>query len=462
MRLKYFLLLFCFLIPLNNVLSIDFDVDYASFRGEDGQVILEVYLMMPRSTFRFIPYEDKFISNALIRAALAQNDTVVVMDEWQIRDVLADTLQDVSYQKIPEISILSVDPGIYTLLVLVADLVSGEKEKLEEEIVLEQYHTGQIQISGIEICSKMQKTDQENKFSRYFGYDMFPNASSMFGSRNPVLYSFCEIYNLEYSEGNKGNKDDANTYNVRYSINDLNGNEVKASGWKTKSKPGESAVELNSMNITDVKSGIYDLKIDAVDNRTGDTAAVEKRIYIVKEAEVSTVSQLLLSEYARMTEEELDKIFGPLRYIATESEQRKYRESGVAGKVELLAHFWDKRDPILSTAINESKEEFEQRLAYVNENYSTSQVRGWKTDMGRVIIVYGFPSEIERYPSSLEKKPYQIWHYYDIEGGIDFVFVDKTGFGLMELVHSTSRNELQDYNWQRWIEPTRGSMPYEY
>lgn len=456
MKLKYFLLLFCFLIPLNSVLPIDFDVDYASFRGTDGQVILEVYLMMPRSTFKFIPYEDKFASSALLRVALAQNDTVVVMDEWQIRDILADTLQDISYQRIPEISILNVDPGRYTLIVFIADLVSGEKEKWEEEIVLEKFHTEQLQISGIEICSRMQKTEQENKFSRYFGYDMFPNASSMFGSRNPVLYSFCEIYNLAYDEGSIGG------YNVHYSINDLNNNQIKDLGWKTKNKPGESAVELNSINITDVKSGIYNLKIDVVDNETSDTTTAKKRIYIVKEGEISDVSQLLLSEYAGMTEKELDEIFGPLRYIATEPEERRYRESGVDGKVQLLVHFWDGRDPNPSTAINEAKEEFEQRLAYVNENYSTSQVRGWKTDMGRVIIVYGFPSEIERYPSSLEKKPYQIWHYYDIEGGIDFVFVDKTGFGLMELVHSTSRNELQDYDWQRWIEPTGSSMPYEY
>jgi len=28
----------------------------------------------------------------------------------------------------------------------------------------------------------------------------------------------------------------------------------------------------------------------------------------------------------------------------------------------------------------------------------------------------------------------------------------------MELVHSTARNELQDYQWQRWVSPTSSSM----
>jgi len=76
--------------------------------------------------------------------------------------------------------------------------------------------------------------------------------------------------------------------------------------------------------------------------------------------------------------------------------------------------------------------------------------------------MYGVPSEIERFPSDLENKPYQIWYYNEIEGGVKFYFVDKTGFGSYELVHSTARNELQDINWQRWISPYSTSPDLTY
>ena len=46
----------------------------------------------------------------------------------------------------------------------------------------------------------------------------------------------------------------------------------------------------------------------------------------------------------------------------------------------------------------------------------------------------------------------EIWHYYAIENGVDFVFVDRTGFGEYQLVHSTKRGELRDDDWQRFLQ----------
>jgi hypothetical protein len=80
---------------------------------------------------------------------------------------------------------------------------------------------------------------------------------------------------------------------------------------------------------------------------------------------------------------------------------------------------------------------------------------GWKTDMGRVLLVYDEPDEIERVPSSNELRSYQIWRYFKIEGGVEFIFVELRSGGEMELVHSTARNELQDPTWQRWLNPGR-------
>ena len=68
---------------------------------------------------------------------------------------------------------------------------------------------------------------------------------------------------------------------------------------------------------------------------------------------------------------------------------------------------------------------------------------------GRVVIMYGTPDDIERHPSETETRPYEIWSYNNIQGGVIFVFVQRNTAGDYELVHSTHRNELHDENWDR-------------
>ena len=49
---------------------------------------------------------------------------------------------------------------------------------------------------------------------------------------------------------------------------------------------------------------------------------------------------------------------------------------------------------------------------------------------------------------------YEIWKYYDIEGGVIFVFGDELGFGDFRILHSTKRGEVHQVNW---LETLRGN-----
>ena len=109
--------------------------------------------------------------------------------------------------------------------------------------------------------------------------------------------------------------------------------------------------------------------------------------------------------------------------------------------------FWKRYDPDSQTGVNELKQEYMRRFRYTNSHFSSGQKEGWKSDRGRVLILYGHPDEYERYPSGVDTKPYEIWYYYNLQGGVYFVFVDRTGFSDYILVHSTYRGELRDVNW---------------
>ena len=51
------------------------------------------------------------------------------------------------------------------------------------------------------------------------------------------------------------------------------------------------------------------------------------------------------------------------------------------------------QDRAPDTEENEYKEEHYQRIAYANEHFAAG-VPGWKTDRGRIYIVFGKPDEI--------------------------------------------------------------------
>jgi len=456
MRIKIILMLLCLLIVPS--LAGEFDVDYAVFKGNEEISVVEVYLMIPRTLFQFVPDQGQYFSNALIRVALVQNDTVSDLREWQIADRVADTLQLSSTHKIPEIATLQVKPGHYQLIVVLADLNNRRQYRYDKELVVTDFSDNKLRLSDIQISSQITKTGQENKFSKYFGYDIIPNASAIFIESQVMIYSFYEIYNLKFDPATPSN------YKVKYSIVDLNGKERISGDWRTKNKPGNSAVEINSLNIASLPSGLYDIKVIISDENNTQSVEGHKRFYVIKSSSELT-SYAMDTEAIQLegkSEKELDEIFGPLKYLATETEIKRFKKSDVSGKKQIILNFWKNRDKNPATTINEDQVKFEQRLQYVNQQFSTQRVPGWKTDFGRIYLMYGVPSEIERFPSDLENKPYQIWYYNEIEGGVKFYFVDKTGFGSYELVHSTARNELQDINWQRWISPYSTSPDLTY
>jgi len=120
-------------------------------------------------------------------------------------------------------------------------------------------------------------------------------------------------------------------------------------------------------------------------------------------------------------------------------------------KRQFLQAFWGRREAASEIKGTPKRADYLQRVTFANENYSHFQKAGWQTDRGRVFIVYGPPDQVERHPSEVDSKPYEVWSYFQIESGVEFVFLDKTGFGDYELVHSTKRGELRDDDWERFL-----------
>jgi GWxTD domain-containing protein len=129
-----------------------------------------------------------------------------------------------------------------------------------------------------------------------------------------------------------------------------------------------------------------------------------------------------------------------VRWIISDEEMTAFKQlSNDEERDQFIEQFWLRRDPTPDTVENEFKEEHYRRIAYANEHFQAGK-SGFRTDRGRMYIVFGPPDEIEAHPSggyydrpadegggSTSTYPFEVWRYRyleDIGQDIQIEFVD--------------------------------------
>ncbi len=144
-------------------------------------------------------------------------------------------------------------------------------------------------------------------------------------------------------------------------------------------------------------------------------------------------------------------------YVITDEERRAFRRLQTdLEREKFIEEFWRRRDPDPDTDENEFKEEYYERIAYANEHFA-SGIPGWKTDRGRIWIMYGKPDERETHPmggaydrptyhggGSTTTYPFEIWFYRYLPGvgsGIEIEFVDPSGSGEYRIARNPDEKD---------------------
>src|SRR5437588_913974 len=163
-----------------------------------------------------------------------------------------------------------------------------------------------------------------------------------------------------------------------------------------------------------------------------------------------SISEKQKKQNARALKQELGKTYKKwldedVRWIITDEEQKAFKLlSNDEERDQFIEAFWQRRDPTPDTEENEFKEEHYRRMAYANEHFAAG-IPGWKSDRGRIYVMYGAPDEIESHPSggSYERPieegggetstyPFEQWRYRYLDGigsNIIIEFVDKSMSG---------------------------------
>ena len=183
-----------------------------------------------------------------------------------------------------------------------------------------------------------------------------------------------------------------------------------------------------------------------------------------------TIAKPLSEKERRKREEKLRKeLETPYRkwlnedvvYIITDEEKAAFKRFQTDDEREqFIEQFWLRRDPTPDSAENEYKEEHYRRIAYSNERFA-SGIPGWKTDRGRMYIMYGPADEVESHPSggtyerpweegggTTSTFPFEKWRYRYLEGiGTDIIieFVDPTMTGEYRMTMDPSEKDALLY-----------------
>lgn len=158
-----------------------------------------------------------------------------------------------------------------------------------------------------------------------------------------------------------------------------------------------------------------------------------------------------------MSKEHQNWLNQDVTYIITDEERKAFKQlSNEEERDKFIESFWDRRNPNPDSEDNEFKDEHYRRIEYANDHYAAG-VPGWKTDRGRIYIVYGAPDEIQSHPAGgpyerpieegggeTSTYPFEVWRYRHLDNigeQVEIEFVDDCMCGAYEMTMDRSKKD---------------------
>lgn len=131
-----------------------------------------------------------------------------------------------------------------------------------------------------------------------------------------------------------------------------------------------------------------------------------------------------------------------VKYIITREERTQFKKLKTdAQRDKFIEEFWQRRSPDPDSTVNAYKQLYYRDLACANQHFAFAGKPGWRTDRGRILLVWGPPDEIDSHPAG-KPYPYEEWKYRYLAGigeNAVFVFADRSRNGDLRLIRQPKR-----------------------
>ena len=247
---------------------------------------------------------------------------------------------------------------------------SHRSGKVEGTLRVPDWSAAGPQLSEIEPAWSIRGGEAPGPFARA-GLTVLPHPTRTYGLYATTARAYYEIARPDR---------DATTLTVSARVLDPQGHVLLTAdpdSLRAGSRGGQVAFDVSTL-----AAGVYDLEVSVA----GGAAVTARRTRINvawrPESWQADPRQLLDEAHLLLDDEEKEDAFA----VLSVGEQEAY-----------LDRYWKERDPTPSTAANEERDLFYQRIAYANAHFGTAGIeKGMDSDRGRTYIRFGEPDEIRR------------------------------------------------------------------
>ena len=373
------------------------------------------------------------------------NGALVYANRFTMPINIPDSMSLAKTKSIVNNSVYTLGRGAYNVTLHSCDIFDRSQNDSSFFSLDIQNRPDTVALSDIELCSSItESSDQKDSFYKNT-YRVIPNPSCVFGSTTfPLVYTYTELYNLNSKM----------TYAIKAQIVDSKGI-VKKYRTHMRHFSLPHVVDVTTLNVSSISSGRYNYEVILSDSLNHEIIKSRRPIYLfnpnVQATQTTTISERS-AEFVGLSSDELVEEFRTTKYISQSDDVTAFEKLTTAeAQREYLAKFWTRIENQEQERSGITRSIYLQRVLTANQRFKSFGKEGWRTDRGRIYCIYGEPDETERFPNSGDSKPYEIWNYHQIEGGVTFIFVDLTGFNEYTLVHSTKRGEIQDQSWEQLL-----------
>lgn len=416
--------------PVNLALQIN------RYYGSQDRALVEGAVEIPYSSLRFDAGTGGLRADAKVEVMIQRSDGEEVYHTEHRIEPQAINPEMALSPRVSSIETFAIyaPPGEYVARALVTDLRTNRTYEVTAPMVIPAERPF---FSDILLTSHVQKDVQlaEGTYLPYLiGTTMFsPNPRRVFFKDAPLVYFYYEL--------NPAGQEATTVLDME--ILTPGGEVVKSLGERTVEVRPEQNFDLGAFNIGGLPPGSYVLRFTCRScnppSRAEQAFDVESSqgtpAFAVVTPEATPDPDMNLRYYTEMEPAQVDSVIGVMGILFTPDQKQLLSELAPEGKVRFLNRFWDTNDSDPATPENEFKTVFDQRVAYADQFFASSQRAGHQTDRGRIHILFGAPTEKLDRPVEATIGPYEIWNYSSL--GQTFAFGDFRRDGDYRLIYST-------------------------
>jgi GWxTD domain-containing protein len=419
-------------LPLQSEGNLLFYADIYQFESADEQLRVEICYSIDLSQLQ-IENQTRSEYNFTLDLKFLNKEGKVIKDISEKKTISEADFVSYKNSSFLDLKKLYFIPDTVRFVLTLSDSFGGKFGVIDTIIELQPF-LDDLSVSDPIFISYISKASDENNVFTRQSVLMIPNPARSFhsSSENGYFFIYFDINNLDYDP------DLPSLYRMECSIDDLTGKSVNKIEHSQLKKVGANTSRLEKISIDQLKTGMYNLNIQLADLANDKTASTHRYFKVISQ---ENNTPLVMP----MEEEDIEKYYDQIKYIATYRELEIYQQLDNKGKQEFLLQFWKSKDPTPDTPENEFMLQHFQKMDYCEKHFQN----GINSDRGRVYIQYGPPVDLERNVSTIGySKPVEIWTY-SLDGRVEFVFVDRVNDDNYVLMHSTHPNEYYNPGWMQ-------------